>query len=101
MALLNKDTRKQEWLKAIYNDYPNLKGDTLKEHFVETMVDSYLADEASFKKITNEAKKNNTPLFKENSVSEIVAIKKVDEPNASQEPTLLPQPTIREIVDAE
>ena len=43
-------------------------------------------------KITNEAKKNNAPLFKENSVSEIVAIKKVDEPTVG---------CSKEVVDAE
>lgn len=87
MALLNKDTRKQEWLEAIYKDFPDLKRDTLKSHFVDNMIEAYLADEKAFKQQANKDKRDNVEVFKE-APTEIIAISKVvDEkaPSTSKE----------------
>lgn len=57
MALLNENN-KQKWIEQIYADYPMLKGDALKAHFIEQMIDAYIADEKKFKAMTYEHKKN-------------------------------------------
>lgn len=77
MALLNTEQRKNEWREAIFKEYPQFKGDSLKSHLVEQMIESYLADEKKFKEHVNKAKKENQPLFKE-APAEIVAITKIE-----------------------
>lgn len=78
MALLDKDKRKEEWLKQIYQEYPDISTDTLKKHFVEQMVDSYLADEKAFKKQAYKDKTDNAEVFKKAPES-IIAITKIDD----------------------
>lgn len=77
MALLNTEQRKNEWRQAIYKEYPQFKGDSLKSHLIEQMIESYLADEKKFKEHVNKAKKENQPLFRE-APAEIVAISKIE-----------------------
>lgn len=69
MALLSNENNKQKWLKQIYEDYPMLKGDALKAHFVEQMIDAYIADEKKFKAMTYEMKKKGVE-FKQQTLSE-------------------------------
>ncbi len=69
---------KEKWIEQIYADYPDLKSDTLKRHYVEQMVDSYIADEKKFKQMTHELKKNGTDYNQETIPSEIIAITKIE-----------------------
>lgn len=78
MAMLNNEQQKQKWLTEIYADYPDLKGDTLKKHFIEQMIDSYQADEKKFKAEAYKAKKENLDIFKQ-APDEIVAISKIED----------------------
>lgn len=81
MALLNKDIRKKEWIEAIYKDYPDLKRDTLKAHFIDNMIEAYLADEKAFKQQAYKHKNDNVEVFKE-APHEIIAISKVEDDKA-------------------
>lgn len=76
--MLNKDDRKKEWIEKIYQDFPLLKGDLLKAHFIDQMIDLYFVDERKFKQDTYKAEKENAELFKE-PPKEIIAIKKIEE----------------------
>lgn len=82
MALLSKDTRKKEWLDSICKDFPSINSDKLKRHFVENMIDAYLADEKKFKEVTNQLKKENTDVFKK-APDEVIGITRIEaeEPN--------------------
>jgi hypothetical protein len=83
MALLNKNDTKEAWMEGIFKDYPDLKGDTLKRHFIEQMIDAYQADEKKFKAEAYKAKKENLDVFKQ-APDEIVAISKIEDKSEPQ-----------------
>ena len=51
------DKQKNDMLERILFDYPDVKRDVLKRHFVEQMLDAYLADPDTFNKKTTELRK--------------------------------------------
>lgn len=75
---MNNTNYKNKWMDEIFAEYPQLKQDPLKKHFIEVMIDSYMSNEKEFKKLSYEAKKNNESVFK-NAATEILAISKIDE----------------------
>lgn len=75
---MNNANYKNKWMDEIYNEYPQLKHDPLKKHFVEQMIDSYFVNEKEFKKVAYEAKKNNAELCN-NTPTEVIAISKIDD----------------------
>lgn len=85
MALLNNKSEKERWIEQIYNDYPDLKRDTLKQHYVEQMVEAYLADEKKFKSMTHELRKNGLDFKQDPIPEEILSIGKIE----YQEPTIV------------
>lgn len=78
MALLNNHNNREKWIEQIYADYPDLKNDTLKRHYVEQMVDAYIADEKKFKNMTNEMRKKGLDLKQEPIPNEILAIGRIE-----------------------
>jgi hypothetical protein len=93
MALLNNKSTKEKWIEQIFNDYPDLKTDTLKHHYIENMIDAYLADEKTFKKMTYELKSKGDEPKLTKVPDEVVCIGKVE----AEEQT----PTIVEEVEAD
>lgn len=77
MATMTQNN-KEKWIEHIYADYPDLKTDALKRHYVEQMVDAYIADEKKFKNLTNELKRNGKDYKQEPIPSEIIAITKIE-----------------------
>lgn len=75
---MNNANYKTKWMDEIFAEYPQLKQDPLKKHFIEVMIDSYMSNEKKFKKMSYEAKKNNEEVFK-NAATEILAISKIDD----------------------
>jgi hypothetical protein len=76
--MTTNEQQKKKWLDAIYKDYPALKNDTLKHHFINEMIESFLADEKKFKAEAYKAKKENAEIFKE-APTEVVAISKIED----------------------
>jgi hypothetical protein len=74
---MSSSSQKDKWIEQIYNDYPDLKNDALKRHYVEQMVESYLADEKKFKSIAYEMRKKGD-IDQKPIPDEIVAISKVE-----------------------
>lgn len=83
MALMNNNTR-EKWIEQIYADYPDLKNDTLKRHYVEQMVDSYIADEKKFKDMTQEMRKKGLDFKQEPIPNEILAIGRIEDKEYQQ-----------------
>lgn len=79
MALLNNKNTKDKWLEQIFTEYPEFKTDTLKHHYIEQMIDSYLADEKNFKKMTYELKKKGDDVdITQKTLEPIVSITKIE-----------------------
>lgn len=94
MALLNQNN-KEKWIEQIYADYPDLKNDSLKRHYVEQMVDAFLADEKKFKQMTQELKKSGKEYKQEPIPTEIIGIKKIEADIEAEQP--LPAPVVEEV----
>lgn len=94
MALLNQNN-KEKWIEQIYADYPDLKNDSLKRHYVEQMVDAFLADEKKFKQMTQELKKSGKEYKQEPIPTEIIGIKKIEAEIEAEQP--LPAPVVEEV----
>lgn len=84
MALLNNCNNREKWIEQIYQDFPDLRNDALKRHYVEQMVDAYIADEKKFKNMTQEMRKNGLDFKQEPIPNEILAIGRIEaEPGTS------------------
>ena len=92
MALLNNQSTKEKWMEQIFKDYPLLKTDTLKPHYVAQMIDAYLAAEKTFKKMTYALKSKGDEPKPKQVPDEIVCIEKIEAPIT---------PTIEEINESE
>lgn len=75
---MNNTNYKTKWMDEIFAEYPQLKHDPLKKHFIEQMIDSYLSNEKEFKKMSYEAKKSNEEIFKI-AATEVIGISKIDD----------------------
>jgi hypothetical protein len=79
MALLNNKNTKDKWLEQIFTEYPEFKTDTLKLHYIENMIEAYLADEKNFKKMTYELKKKGDDVdITQKTLEPIVSITKIE-----------------------
>jgi hypothetical protein len=78
MAMINNNNARENWIEQIYNDYPELKNDALKRHYVEQMVDAYIANEKKFKTMTQEMRKNGLDFKQEPIPNEILAIGRIE-----------------------
>ena len=78
---MNSETDKQQWLSAIFDEYPLIAQDTLKRHYIENLLDCYIHNSKKFKELTYQAK--NEKCEPKQLPTEIFCISKIDdEPEA-------------------